>query len=71
MIKRIKAIDLPCYEVSYNNALYLICPCADAECFAEDSLRRLLVSEDGRQILAVIAISNTDGEIKIKALTLF
>ena len=68
--KNIYGIGLNYYELTLNGGIVRLCPCYDADLFSDVLLRLLLVSEVGSQIYASLAFSFTEGDLKIKLMTL-
>ena len=66
--KRIWDIPLTLIEIELRGGILRLCPCRDADMFSGAILRYLLLSDDGREVFAAIAIS-CEREIKLKWLS--
>ena len=63
--KNISGIELRYFQIDHAEGVYRICFCHDADCFSDEVLRGLLLSDEGEQITLAAAVS-LGKELKIK-----
>ena len=59
-------VEICFYETTLDGVSFRLVPCSDADYFSSLVLRGLLLSDGGREIFSVTAISVSDGKIKYR-----
>ena len=58
------------FEIETEKGIIIICPCYNSELFCDDALKRLLLSDDGRQIILSCAVSLNNDKLSLKVCAL-